>query len=237
MTTPLTPDARIKKAAPFAALALALTLTSQASATKIQLGDSGWEARFHSSLNGLVDIDFISYENNTIFIQKSAEFTQGPVNGVFPTIPITFKQVGDSSAVSIVIDDEIITNSTGVTWTGFVMKAIDHGDVVFNPAMTAASGGGGPIGFSIDPFNSAEFIKGNSKLVISDGLVAPDEQWFPGGGANDGQLWIDVTSGDADNRGLFTLKERPTSTIIPGPSALMSIVGCMCLVGRSRRRR
>ena len=232
----VTPDARMKFAAIIAASTIALGMASTADAAKIVLGNSGWEARFSSSLSDFVDIDFIAYENNTIFIQKSAEFTQGPVNGIYPSVAITFKQVGDSTAANLVIDDEIITNSTGTTWTGFVMKVMDHGEVSFNPALTAASGGSGPIGFSIEPFTSAEFVKDNTKLNISGGLVEDGEQWFPGGGANDGQLWIDMVSGGADDRGVFTLKERPIATVVPGPSALLAVVGFLGLAGRGRRR-
>jgi hypothetical protein len=219
-----------------ACVALALGMTAPAPAGSMELGDSGWRARWAQSLNGLVDIDVISIEGDTMFIQKSAEFTQGPVNGIFPTIAITFRQVDDSNISNIVIDDEIVTNSTGVTWTGFVMKVIDGGDAVFDPTATANSGGGGPIGWSIDPFTTANFRKDDTKLNISGGLVANDEQWFPGGGADDGQLWIDVTSGGEGDRTVFTLKERPTAAVIPAPSALLGIAGCLGLLGRSRRR-
>jgi hypothetical protein len=228
--------AALRKGLLIAPLALAIGLGTSAPGATIQLGESGWQAHWHSSLNGLVDIDVIAVENNTIFIQKSAEFTQGAVNGIFPTIPITFRQIGDSTITNIVIDDEIVTNSTGQTWGGFVIKLIDGGDATFDPAATAASGGGGPIGWSIDPFTTANYRKDDTKLNISGGLVNAGEQWFPGGGADDGQLWINVVSGGADDRTVFTLKERPTVFIIPGPSALMCVAGVLGLVGRGRRR-
>src|SRR5690348_15371650 len=98
-----TPAVRCCIAAPVAALAMALA--SPIHAGTVTLGTSGWEAHWDSSLDGKVDIDFIAYENGNIFIQKSAEFTQGAVNGVFPSVAITFRQVGDSTASHIVIDD------------------------------------------------------------------------------------------------------------------------------------
>jgi hypothetical protein len=219
-----------------ASIALACGLAASTHAGTAVLGESGWQAEWDASLDGRVEVDFIDVIGNTIFIQKAAEFTDAPVDGMFAFIGITFRQVGASSVDSIVIDDEIISNSTGATWTGFVMKVM-NGTTTFDPAQTAASGGGGPIGFSIDPFTTATFASENHKLRISGGLLADGETWFPGGSANDGQLWINVTSGSGDDMGVFTLKERPTAEIIPAPSAVLTIAGLLGLARRRRRER
>src|SRR5690349_19506728 len=120
-----TPAVRCCIAAPVAALAMALA--SPIHAGTVTLGTSGWEAHWDASLDGKVDIDFIAYENGNVLLQTSPEFTRGAVFRVFPSVPITFRQVGASTASHIVIDDDIITNSTGTAYTGLVMKAIDHG--------------------------------------------------------------------------------------------------------------
>ena len=216
---------------------MGLAIAAPASAGTVVLGDSGWEAHWHSSLNPYVDIDFMEIVDNTIFIQKSAEFTQGPVNGIFPSIAIKFRQVDESDITNIVIEDEIVDNNTGVAWTGFNMKLMDHGEVFFDVDQTANSGGGGPIGWSIDPFTTAIFDRDDTKLKISGGVVEDGESWFPGGGANDGQLWIDVTSGDEGDFTRFTLKERPSGAVIPGPSSLLALAGMLGFAGTSRRRR
>ena len=194
----------------------------------------GWQAIWDVSLDPYVDINplSISPSGDAVFIQKSAEFTQGPVNGVFPSIPIVFRQIPSYTGVRasyIVIDDEIITNSTGSDWTDFHMDLLNHGEVVFNPALTLASGGGGPIGWTISPFLQAAFTPDNSRLDIWDGVVADGDVWFPGDGATNGHLWIQVNNVNANS--LFVLKETPTPT--PGALALL---GVATLLGSRRRR-
>lgn len=224
---------------------LAFGATSSDAAV-VQMGNSGWEAVWDSSLDGLVSINTLSTDfgaaggQGAVFIQKSAEFTQGPVNGIFPSIPIVFRRINGwtgPTVQNIVIDDEIITNSTGVAWTDFHFDLLNHGEVWFDPAATAASGGGGPIGFSIAPFTTAaftNFIDGDPnrpmRLDIAGGVVANGSTWFPGDGATDGQLWIHV--GNTAPNTLFVLKETPTPT--PGALALL---GIGALLGGGRRRR
>jgi MYXO-CTERM domain-containing protein len=69
-------------------------------------------------------------------------------------------------------------------------------------------------------------------LNIAGGVVASGSTWFPGRGANDGQLWINVVSAQSGPFTVFTLKETPTPT--PGVLALLGLAG---VAGRSRRRR
>jgi hypothetical protein len=156
-----------------------------------------------------VEIDFIQVIENTIFLQKSAEFRQPSINGSFAPIVIHFIQTGPSTVDSLVMDDEIISNSTGELWNGFLMFFQGNSSASFNPQMTSASGGGGPIGFSIDPFTNATFIDTNRRLVISGGTVEDDDVWWPGGGLNDGQLWINVQSGAQGSFSSFDLNEQP----------------------------
>jgi MYXO-CTERM domain-containing protein len=188
-----------------------------------------WRAEWDESLDGLVDIATVAIFGDTIFIQKSAEFTQPPVNGAFPSIDITFRQVGHSDINHIAIDAEVLTNSTDVEWTDFHFILLDQGDAVFNPELTAASGGGGPIGFSIDPFTQAAFSEGNRRLDVWGGTVAPDALWTPGTSDSNGQLFIDVFSDNKNYDTVFTLKETPT----PGAGTLAA----MLIGGIAARRR
>ena len=215
-------------------LACALVAVS-AQAGMVDLG-SGWQATWDNSLDGLVDINVgatvdIGGGELAIFIQKSAEFTQGPVGGVFPTIPIQFQQTAFPAAAHIVIDDEIITNSTGVDWTDFHMDLLDGGDVAFDPVRTAASGGGPPIGFFISPFTNATFSGDLMRLDIDGGVVPDGGVWFPGDGATTGQLWIDMTVATEAPFTTFVLKETPT----PEPASMMLVLlgaGAMALQRR-----
>ncbi len=207
-----------------------------AQAAVVDLG-AGWQATWDDSLDGLVDINVVTTIDLgggelAIIIQKSAEFTQGPVNGVFPTIPIQFQQTAFPAAAHIVIDDEIITNNTGFDWTDFHLDLLDGGDVVFDPVRTAASGGALPIGWTIDPFTNAVFSGDLMRLDIDGGVVPDGGVWFPGDGATDGQLWIDMTVATEAPFTVFTLKETPT----PEPASLMLLMlgaGAMAL----RRRK
>ncbi len=117
----------------------------------------GWRASWDNSLDGLVEIrdDGVATVGgeDVQIIEKSAEFTQAPpLPGLpFPTIQITFMQTSPDAVNFIAIDDEIITNSTGVRWTDFHMTILNHNDAFFDPARTLASGGDSPIGVPVSP--------------------------------------------------------------------------------------
>ena len=219
--------------------ALVVCGTVQAGLVELKRGgvDSGWTAEWDSTLDGLVDIavDAVDLDKDAVFIEKAAEFTLGPSNGVFPPIPIVFRQVSANAVGNIVINDEIITNSTGADWTDFHFKVIDGGDAVFDPAKSLTSGGPPPVGFYVGPFTQAEFSAGNTSLDIDGGVVShePGQNiWFPGNGAADGQLWIKLNAKDSEPFLVFTLKEIPT----PEPATAGSLAAAMLMVAALRRR-
>ncbi|MHC4126655.1 MAG: hypothetical protein ACYTE6_08985 [Planctomycetota bacterium] len=187
----------------------------------------GWRASWDDSLDGLVDIFSHGVVGDAVFIEKSAEFTAGSVNGVFPSIDIVFTQTSPNAVGSIVIDDEIVINSTGEDWLDFHLELI--GDAVtFDDVSTASSGGPGPIGFSVDPFTVAAFSGDLKRLDISGGVVPDGGIWWPG--VAGGQLWIDVAPGIVTT---FALRETPS---VPGPGslALLALGGLLAI--RRRRR-
>jgi hypothetical protein len=191
---------------------------------------SGWTASWDSGLDPYVDITVDSVDSQAVVIQKFAEFN------LFKPILITFTQTSASAVSYIVIEDEGITNSSGVDWTDFHFELLDGAgvvkDAVFDPAKTAASGGPGPIGWYIGPFEQAAFADDNTVLNLWDGVVADGSKWYPGDGAQDGQLWIDVNPKLERPFTTFILKEIPT----PEPASA-ALLGLGMLAGLARRRR
>jgi hypothetical protein len=201
------------------AASVVLLVAGFANAGVVQLGNSGWQAAWDSSLDPYVSIFTTDVTTDSVYIQKSAEFTQGPgVGGLFPTIPIAFQQIGPSTITEIVIQDEIITNSTGVDWTDFHFDLLDGPDAWFkhDPGFF----------FTTSPLNNQQFVNndrgfwadgfglgpGGTNAVVPNGSV-----WFPGDGATDGDLKIGVVSKTATPYTVFVLKETPT----PEPTSLI----------------
>ncbi len=201
-------------------------------------GSSGWKASWDASLDPFVSIAVDLVTPGAVFIEKSAEFIQGPGPGGFPTIPITFTQLVPGAVGQIVINDEIITNSTGTDWTDFHFEILNSGDAVFNPALTNASAGGS--GFFTSPFDNQMFAPDNLSFWVdgfglgaggSDAVVADGTQWFPGNGATDGELFIDVVPQPVAPFTVFTFKETPT----PEPTTLSLLAFGALLLLRRRR--
>lgn len=205
-----------------------------ASAATIQLvdpitgADSGWQASFADG--DMVNLVVDAVTDDAVFIEKFVDF-EGPIGpaGLLPSVNIDFTQTGtDSNTVPrIVIVDEVLTNLQGADWGGFVWTIPDSGEAGFNVSDSA--------GFSTSPFNDASFsgfADGNnnlaSTLIATGGTVGNGQTYFPGAGA--GELYIDVDLSQADITS-FVLKERP----VPEPAclALLAVGGLVAV----RRRR
>ncbi len=184
----------------------------------------GWQASWDSALDPFVDLNDHGVVNGALFLEKSAQFMQGPVNGVFPSIDITFTQVSANAVANIVMDDEIVTNSTGSPWTDFHMDLLGSANVAFDPIATAASGG-----FSVNPFTASSFTNSNQTFNAFNGVVPNGSTWFPG--AASGQLWIHISNLSPTSGITFTLSERPT----PAPG-VVSLLGLAVVCGSRRRR-
>ena len=147
------------------AAVIVLSLVVPAFGGYVEIG-GGWAAEWDDSLDPFVSIVSDGVSGDAVFIEKSAEFRPE-----FRTIPIVFRQIAWPAVGNIVIEDEIITNNSGFDWTGFKMEVLDGPDVWFDPVKTMESGGGGPIGFSISPFTTAEFVNDNRRLDIGGGVL------------------------------------------------------------------
>ena len=215
------------------AAGIGLILCATATAGTTILGTTGWEATWDPSLDPYVDINFNGATSSVIFIQKSAEFIQGPDEfSQFPSIPITFQQTGPSTITQIVIQDEIITNSTGFDWTDFHFDLLDGEDAFFD--------NGPGFFFTTSPLDNQSFSGDLQSFWVdgfglgpngTDAVVPAGSVWFPGDGASDGNLVIDVFSNSGPPFTTFTLKETPTPE--PVSLALMAMSGLAIL----RRRR
>ena len=194
-----------------AGIACALGLVGSAHAGSIVLGSSGWQASWDPSLDGRVQIVLDAVTADTVLIQKLAEFTQGPgIGGIYPPVIVTFQQIAPTSVRNIVIADEVLTNSTGTTWTDFHMTLVDHGDATFNPTSTFGSG------FTYNPFSNLVFSPDNTQLDLFGGGTVPNGGTF-GPGIGNGELYINVNPSSVAPFTTFSLKEFPT----PEPTTLV----------------
>jgi hypothetical protein len=204
---------------------LTVVCTAVATDRTVVLGTSGWQATWDSSLDPYVSIIVDQETADAVYIQKSAEFIQPPGPGGFPPIPILFQQIAWPAVTQIVIDDEIITNSTGVDWNDFHWDLLDGPDAWFVD--------GPSFFFSTTPLDNQYFTPDARSFWVdgfglggggSDAYIANGSVWFPGNGAQDGQLPIGVAPHESMPYTAFTLKETPT----PEPASLLLVALCLC---------
>ncbi len=212
-------------------------LAPTARAGSIVLGDSGWEAVWDASQDPFVSIAVDLVTPDAVFIQQTAEFQGLPGPGGFPSIPVVFRQIAVPATSQIVINDEVITNSTGAAWSGFTFQLFDHGDAVFNPALTNGSNGG--VGFSTAPLVNQTFSSDLTTLTVDgigagpasvgDAVVPAGGVFFPG--VASGELYIDLAPATEAPFTVFTLKQTPT----PEPTAcLLVLIGAAAVIRRKR---
>jgi len=190
---------------------------------------SGWTWDVSSAQAPLVNLVFIKSVNGAFYFEKDAEL----VTANEPLV-ITFNKISESAS-NLVINDETVTNHTGVDWNAFRME-LSSGNTDGTPNFVFVTSDGSPgIGdFSIDPFTSFQFYNQNSGLLVNGGVVHNGETWFPGSESNTG-LAIMNTQGVHQT---FTLKEIPVAIPLPAAAwtGLSTLVG-LGLVGARKRVR
>jgi hypothetical protein len=184
--------------------------------------DSGWVATWADAYDAAgwdVNLTFrgLSASGGQFFFEKDATFRAPAGNGI-DGLEILFTKV-DPNAKELVINDEVLTNATGVDWDGF-QWILASGSTSGGPAFSFATTNGPADGFQISPFTSMSFANGNTVLNFSGGTVANGQTWFAGANSLTG---IAIVSGANTNS--FVLKEVPTGPgtgpgpVIPLPAA------------------
>ena len=192
--------------------------------------DSGWAWDVSSAVQPLVNLVFIRNEGNQFFFQKDVEFLRAS-----DPIVITFTRTS-ADAKTLVINDEAVTNHTGVDWQGFRME-LSSGSVGNTPnfAFTTSDGAAGIGDFKIDPFTQFTFYNSNAGLLLHGGTVANNSTWMPGSQSNTGLAIV----ANLLTSQTFSLKEIPiAAAVIPLPTAAWSGMSMLLALGviRSRKR-
>lgn len=189
----------------------------------------GWEAVVAD--DALVSILVDQIGENYLAIEIAKDFTQPPdASGAFPGLSITFNQVSPNAVPYIVILDEAVTNLTGTPWTDYHMVVHGGGRAWFDVGLSS--------GFSMSPFSNVYWsdpgnLFGNpnraTDLSADGGVVLPNASFFPGAGA--GELVIGLDLDPVHPNYSFILEEYPT----PEPGTLALLLAGLTFVARRRR--
>lgn len=203
-----------------------LSITPLAHASIMPLGSSGWQAEIPDGVDAGIRVDGVY--GKFVLIEIAKKFTDAPEDGQFPPISIDFTQVGsDADTLAlIVLNDELITNKTGVDWTDYHWRL--EGPAAFKISATVSSG------FDISPFTNATWTPKAgwsadyaSALDVDGGTVPNGSTYLPGVDA--GALVIEVDLSEADSS--FTLTQYPT----PEPATLILLAAGLPLLARRKR--
>jgi hypothetical protein len=198
--------------------------------------NSGWTASYADAFAQAgwdVSLTFrgLSSDGSQFFFEKDATFKAPAGNGT-DGLEILFQKV-DPSAKELVINDEILTNATGVDWQAFKW-ILASGGSTGGPSFTFAATNGPASGFQISPFTSMQFAENNTVLNFSGGVVANGQTWFAGANSSTG---IAIVSGDTATS--FALKEVPIPIPLPAAAwtGMSTLLGLGLLAGAKNARK
>ncbi len=198
------------------ALCASAGLASAAAAqTTVSLG-GGWEAVIPDPA---ANVGVVGVLAGDVHITKTAVFGPDIITGQPYPVSIQFRQVLPDALTSsrIIIDQEFLTNLSGMAWTGFRMELVPTAFVEFDATNLPTAFG---------PFATVSRPTTHTLLFTGGGTVPNGGQWFP----QNIVINIDLASSEAPI--IFQLKEIPLVPG-PGPAALMGVGGLLL----TRRRR
>lgn len=193
--------------------------------------DSGWSATWNSSLDSQLNLVFKGIVGNDFFIEKDATFNSNDMGG----LEITFTKTS-STADTLVINDESISNNSGVAWSQFNFALGTSLNSSGQPgfAFENSAGGAGLGDFDISPFTSFAFTNNNTVLSMTGGTINNGSVWMPGATSQSG-LAIVANGSDV---GSFVLKEIPNAIPLPAAAwtGLSTLLG-LGLIGVAKNAR
>lgn len=187
----------------------------------------GWTVTVPDSSAGDVTLRFSSASGNRFFFVKDAT-----IRSTTDPLILTFTRTS-TSAPELVIQNEILLNSSGSDWSGF-RTFLSSGSTGGTPQFSFVTSDNAPgLGdFNIDPFTSFSFLSQNTELFVNGGTVAKGDTWRPGSASGTG-LAIVTSNSSATT---FQLKELPQTAgggtpnnPIPVPAAAW--MGLSTLIG------
>ncbi len=205
----------------FPACVLAAGMTAGVANADTILEASGWRVEVDTSLVDNVMLNPLSATTDELRVIKSAEFDSvSNLTGIVDSIVLQFTQIDtdENTADRIVLDSEVITNSTGVDWSSFVISVLGS-SAEFNGTLSSS--------FAAPPFPNADIT--SDEAGFSGGVLPDGGVWLPGLFA--GNLVIDIDLDQADPV-TFGLKELPIAVPAPGAGVL-----ALCGFGAMARRR
>lgn len=207
-------------------LVVVVSIPSLAHSSVMPLDGSGWQATLPDHVDVGILIDSVS--DQFLLIEIAKTFTAEPINGQFPPISIDFSQVApDANTVAlIVLNDELITNNTGVDWTDYHWRIDGPAAFVISDTVTS--------GFDVSPFTNSTWTPKvgwgpdyASALDVDGGIVPAGSTYLPG--VSQGALFIEVDLSQADSS--FTLTQYPT----PEPATIALLAAGLPLLRRRKR--
>ncbi len=191
------------------------------------LGDSGWRIYGPSHYDLEVSIDGEGQSGDVkwvaITLSKNFRFGPDPLTGLYPAIELDFTQMDgvatDDLANRIIIQSELINNSTGTDWTDYHWKLFGHEIARFNRDLTNPTADFEEDGWWLDAFGEFAWDYDAEHdidmLNAFSGVVPAGEGFFPGTGS--GSMIIDITlDGLAPEPAIFKFVQAPT----PEPATL-----------------
>lgn len=236
-------------AALVAAASLALG-AGLAGAAEMQLLDSGWTASWADvpDTTFKLALQDVGVGTEQVMFTKVATLGAGQVDaasGSIRPLAINFRQTDPAAKSLVVVSSEVVTNYTGIDWTGFRFQLLDNRPDAANQAhfdVQATGTFNAAYGFHISPFTTGTYSalsSANQDLLLSGGKVANGSVWHPGGGGTLGQLVIHAVPAQTGDLASFSFTEQPMAAPgpLPEPASIvvMGLAGLMFLGRRVRR--